>query len=320
MYRKLSASSIKDIVKEFHKFLTRFVSPIQLKSFNPAYVSGQCLHSIAEHFANTGELNKQVAYDLLETKKGEFTLIIDWEIEHTREPYIDEVIEAIENWFENMKWILKRWTPEVKIDDENFTWFIDLITEDWEIRDWKFVNSYNKAWMFDSMPWYLIQWALYTRRYNNQYWKLPTGIKFIEILKKDTRITEPWYNTKEKIINLIEEEKWIDLTEARTDRKMTREILIATYEPKDKQHSIINIIPDDSLLQFWEDVLAMWIKIRNKIYEGEEIQKRINESEWEELALSISDANVMSDYISFQVAKFQKMVNLFVQNYNDIPN
>ena len=314
MARKLSASSLKDLLNDYHRFESRFTSCIQLKKFNPAYVSGQCLHSIAEHYAKTWELNKQVWYDLLETKKWEFTIIIDDQIEHTREPYIDECIEAIENWFENMSGIIQQWEPEIKIEDENFTWFIDLIKDD-EIRDRKFVNSYNKAWLFDSMPWYLIQWALYTRRYNNQYWKLPTAVKFIEILKKNTKITEPWYNTKEKIISLIEEDKWINLDEARTDRKMTREKLIEMYEPKDKQYSIINIIPDNSLLQFWEDVLELWIKIRNKIIDSWEIIERIKNFEWDELAVAIYDANAISDYISFYVAKFQKLVNSFCSKY-----
>jgi len=67
--RKLSASSLKDLLNDYHRFESRFTSCIQLKKFNPAYVSGQCLHSVAEHYANTGELNKQVAYDMLENKK-----------------------------------------------------------------------------------------------------------------------------------------------------------------------------------------------------------------------------------------------------------
>ena len=315
--RKLSASSLKDLLNDYHRFESRFTSCIQLKKFNPAYVSGQCLHSVAEHYANTGELNKQVAYDMLENKKWEFTIIIDGEIERTREPYIDECIEAIENWIENMSWIIQQGNPEVKIEDDNFTWFIDLIKND-EIWDWKFVNSYNKAWMFDSMPWYLIQWALYTRWYNNTYWKLPTAIKFIEILKKNTAITEPWYNTKEKIISLIEEDKWINLDGARIDRKITREKLIEMYQPKDKQYSIIDIIPDQSLLQFWEDILSLGIKIRNKIIDSEEIRNRMKQED--NIDVAISDANSISDYISFQVAKFQKLVNLFCSKYNELYN
>ena len=301
--RKLSASSLKDLLKDYPRFEQRFTTWITIKTFNPAFVVWNCLHSVAEHYAITGELDIEKAYEQLENKKWEFTIIIDNDIVHTRtDEQIEECKEWIANWFENMKWVLRRWEAEIQIDDDDFTWFIDNL-ENEEITDWKFVNKFNSKWLFDSIPWYLIQWSLYANSYFKKQGNLPKVIRFVEILKTQPYITKWYWVTKEVIINAIEEQQWIDLTSARTDRKYTIDMLLEEHKPRQNATQIISFIPDEEFCKFWQDILDLWIKIRDMIYEFG-LQKE-------------KDVQWTSEVISYYIKKFQDLVNDRVKKYYD---
>lgn len=314
---KQSASRLKNLLTNDNvpKYINEITSCVSTKSFEPKLIVWNCLHSVAEHFANTGELDKQKAYDKLEEYKWEYTVIVEWEIIHLREWLLEECIEWIENWFENWKDVFRRWLAEWRVEDELFSWFIDLITDEWDIIDWKFVSNFNNDARYKTLEWYYVQWALYCRWYYNKYNKLPRSIQFIKILKANTRISSVWILSKEKICNMIEEQSWIDVSDERSNKDVKREHLLAKYAIYRPKNETMNIIPDDSLLQFWNNILDIAVKIRDKVYESMEVKERKDNSEWEELAIAIYDSSAISDYISFMVKKFQNTVDSFCKQY-----
>ena len=83
---KQSASRLKNLLTNDNvpKYINEITSCVSTKSFEPKLIVWNCLHSVAEHFANTGELDKQKAYDKLEEYKWEYTVIVEWEIIHYR--------------------------------------------------------------------------------------------------------------------------------------------------------------------------------------------------------------------------------------------
>lgn len=324
MWNKLSATRIKDLSKwNISDFISKLLMDIRVawESDFLYFTPWKVLHSIAEDYVNGIEPTIEKAMEYLDREKAEYTNIVDWDIsEAFTQEDLSTVIDHILCWFDNMKWIIPKWIAEGKIETDDFVWYIDLETED-EIVDYKFVKSFNSKWQYDSVPWYIIQWALYAL--HKPHIK---RVKFIEILKTKPLITK-WYGvTKPYITEQIQLQFWVI-----PDPKLTIDQLLEEYKPAKPATQEIVFECTDEFIKFWQDVLDISIKVRNMILEAnnnkskakaEWILKAIES--WDEITIELImeiekwmeiNTNELSEKIWYEVSKLKKLVDDKVNDY-----
>lgn len=298
--KKLSVSTIKYLLDDEYKFVNKFTVWIDVDPVNVNFAIWSCLHKIAEHYSNTWEFSKDVWFillsDIIDSNK-----IIDseWnEIDYFTDDELEEIILNIDSASENLKeTLIAWWHSEVKIETDDFVWYIDLL-KDWWIMDYKFVKNFNSKWMFDSIPSYLIQMSLYSILYIKQFWTRPQWCAIIEVKKWDTLIWDPQYIKKDYILDLIRKQNPYE----EINEKLTKEKLIEIYKPRDKWFQWIKFDVDDDFINFGESVLSMAVDIRNLV---------VNYSKSD----SDDEKSVINKTVKILVKKFKQTVSRFVDKY-----
>lgn len=308
--KKLSASTIKTLVKDPYKFLNKFTFWLDLDEYWIWFTVGRCLHKVCEIYTTTWEYQPWAAFDMMAEELESMKLIDEnWEeIYPFSDSELEIAVEQLEYGAKNVKWCLMRWwESETKIDTDDFTWFIDLIHE-WSIYDYKFVKSFNSKWMYDSIAEYLIQWALYCKWYLDNRWELPKWCHFIEILKSDTLIKEVWYNKTVDLQQMIAEQ----YPDVDVDPKWKREYMVTNFKLNKKQYQFISFPVNDSFIQFWTDILSMALKLRWLMYDVKKVQLSLDKKATETL---VNKKVKMNNEIKIVLKKFRELINQRVSLY-----
>ena len=256
--KKLSASTIKYLLEEPAKFINKFTLNIDIYDTSSWLILWWSLHKIVENYIKTGNLDTYIWYMELERLVDENT--VDWERPFSDQE-LEEMIKTIDLTTTNLNWIVEQWwESEVMIQTDDFIWFIDHL-KDWVIKDYKFVSKFNSKWLFDSLPWYIIQMALYALWYKENNKKAPKYCEIIEVLKWDTLITDVWYNKKDYLIQLAQEQH----PDKEVDVKLTREKIIEEYPIREKWYRKYIFKTDKKFLTLGKDILNISLELRSLI-------------------------------------------------------
>lgn len=272
--KKLSASSIKYLLEEPAKFINKFTLNINIDEASNWLILWWALHKIVENYIKTGTLDTYIWYMELERLVDENS--VDWERPFSDDE-LEEMIKIIDSTTVNLQWTIEEWwESEVLIQTDDFIWYIDQL-KDWVIKDYKFVSRFNQKWMFDSMPWYIIQMALYAWWYKQSNKKAPKYCEIIEVLKWDTLITDVGYYKKDYLIQLAQEQH----PGEEIDSSLTREKIIEKYPIRWLWYKKYIFKTDKKFLRLWEDILTIAIDLRSLIIsfkneEDEITRKQIN--------------------------------------------
>jgi len=263
MSYRLSASTIKYINSDIYKFIIKFTEYYtDVEEFSEHLVLWHALHKIAEHYNKTWIVSAE------EWEKDAMESLSKYEewVDYTQ-AHIDAILSGIKYWAENIALNLDNitiWMAELLITldtvakDVPFVWYIDKLDKiNNIIEDYKFVGKpYICAnWMFDPVPWYIIQMLLYGLWYHKEFKTYPT-VRVVEILKWDTLIAEAWYLKKDFILGLCPKD---------ANAKLTREKLIETYSPRLCWCTVIERTINDDMLNLASDILDASAKVVEKI-------------------------------------------------------
>lgn len=298
--KKLSASTIKYLLDNEYKFVNKFTVWIDIEPVNVNFAMWSCLHKIAEHYSNTQEFSKDVWFMLLsEIIDNNKIIDAEWnEIDYFTDDELEEIILNIDSASENLKeTLIAWWHSEVKIETDDFVWYIDLL-KDWWIMDYKFVKNFNSKWMFDSIPSYLIQMAVYSLWYIWQFGKKPEWCAIIEVKKWDTLIWDPQYIKKDYILDLIRKQNPYE----EINEKLTKEKLVEMYKPRDKWFQWIKFDVNDEFIEFGRSVLSSAIEIRNLViqYSNSTID---------------DERKSINNKVKIHIKNFKSIVSKFVDKY-----
>jgi len=262
--KKLSPSSIKLLLKDQYEFINKFTSNIDITQPNIHFAIWTCLHSIAEYYNDTGMLDKEIGIlELSKILEDNILTTDEWEtVMFFTDQEIDTIVDVIDNTSKNMNGVLLQWwIAEMTATTDDFIGRVDLMKDD-VIYDYKFVSKFAiEWWLFDPMPWYLIQMSIYSIWYEKEYWKKPERCEIIEILKWDTTITNPQYMKKDYLIDLIRQQN----PKAEIDEKLTKDKLVEIYKPKDRWSQSWIFPVDDYFMNIGQEILNLAISIRNDI-------------------------------------------------------
>jgi len=266
-------------------FKAKFAYTHTTKFFKKEFAIGKALHKVAELKASWLEVTVEDAILALENEIAEATIIIDDDIKRMYDlEEVDEIKQQLILMFDFFIKQVPEWIPEWKIEDDNFVWYIDLLTDE-EIIDYKVVSNFS--WLTE---WYLIQWAVYAKFHPDK-----KRIRFIELTKPKTDFK---YTKKDDIIDMIEREYSIDLTDAMVDRKMTRELLVEKYPITwcGRKDVVIPVTPE--LLAFSEQIYTKAIELRQLAYDLQE--------SWDK-----------NDLFSYRVYEFRNLIKSFKKSLNE---